>query len=78
METIAEHVAGHSQAPAPRERRSSKEERERQEREEREDELARLERDQVTEQGMNRALLFIAVALPLLLWASSLGDRMNT
>lgn len=72
MESIAENPLENSQAPAPRERRSSKEERER------EDELARLERDRMAEQGLNRVLLFIALMLPALLWVASMGDRMNT
>lgn len=61
METIGEHTLGHSHAPArARTRRPSEEER---------------EREKEEQMGVKRMIGFIAVVLPLMLWMSSLCDR---
>ena len=69
METIGEHTLWHLHAPArARTQRPSEEERER----EKEEHAAMLLE---MEMGVKRMIGFIAVVLPLMLWMSSLGDR---
>jgi len=69
---MSENMISHYRVPPgrPRKRRPSEEERERDRRECAEN----VQRNMQTELGVRRMIAFIAVLLPVLLWASAMGD----